>query len=625
MNKIFIFIACLLSNLFAYDALDVSSIDDTFNAKKYMYCTSDAKNIFSFEDIVKKDDLTRLEKSNLGYVFKTYWCRLKLKNKSNFQKNFILSNPRSGVDFIDVNVYQKNSLKKYSLGDMVALKNRSYPSVFSNFELSLGANESATIVSRYYTDANLELSWNIQNFHHFMQYENLNFILIFVFFGFIFAMMIYKFFIYLHIKDKAYLAYSTMMLTILISQASLQGSLHYFFSEYLDFYTISISSAIFTHLFLVFMWVFTFYFFNIDKSSRFYYLLFGVISYNILITVLYISSYIYVDILKLTPIIVLIALLESIFLLIFSIVMFMQKKAGSGYFLIGHFLYIFAILNYIFVLDGLLEFSLIARHSSSFGIFLVISFMSLALSARFKVLEDENEENKKHIERNKQYMLIGTTISYITHQWKQPLSIMSAQVLSMSAKIEHVPDCKISSIKNRVVELENSISYINDTLSSVKKLFINSNVDNSVFMLKNLVNEIEKNLDNLLEISNITIKYDILDTHTLSGNRNLFLHAITNIIQNSIEAFDSDNDNNFISITTKKDDGNMILSIKDNAGGIQISPIESIFEPSVTKKAFGTGIGLALTKNILESNFKASISVENSEVGAKFTLLIPYM
>lgn len=102
--------------------------------------------------------------------------------------------------------------------------------------------------------------------------------------GFFIAMMLYKFVIYLHIRDKVYLVYALAISTIFISQASLHGVTYYFFYEYIDLFTITLSIWVFTHLFLVFLWIFTLMFFNIDRSSKFYYPLMIVIIYNIAVT-----------------------------------------------------------------------------------------------------------------------------------------------------------------------------------------------------------------------------------------------------------------------------------------------------------------------------------------------------
>jgi C4-dicarboxylate-specific signal transduction histidine kinase len=113
---------------------------------------------------------------------------------------------------------------------------------------------------------------------------------------------------------------------------------------------------------------------------------------------------------------------------------------------------------------------------------------------------------------------------------------------------------------------------------------------------------------------------------TLKGNRNEFVHVLLNLITNSVDAVAARNIQfPEISIECMKISDNIYdIVYSDNAGGLHdISP-EEIFEPYIsTKKGeVGTGIGLYLTKQILQKNFNASIRAENKNNGAVFYIEI---
>ena len=101
-------------------------------------------------------------------------------------------------------------------------------------------------------------------------------------------------------------------------------------------------------------------------------------------------------------------------------------------------------------------------------------------------------------------------------------------------------------------------------------------------------------------------------------------HVIKNIIQNSIDAFSSKNYDNEISINIEYKDHlvNKII-IQDNAGGIKISNIKQIFEPNITTKKTGMGIGLSIVKHIVQDKLKGNVNVENIEKGVRFTITLP--
>ena len=621
MLRLLFFTLFFCSGLFSSQTLDLAHISSSQTTKKYHYCVIDTNNSFSFESILEKKDIPLQKKSNMGYLHHLVWCKLEVTNSSSELKEFIFSNARAGMDSIDLRVYKNGAFKEYSLGDMVNPKDRTQPSLFSNFKLSLGANQSATIITRYKNIGNMEAGWKIDTIESYTKNELLNLVIVIGMAGFFIAMMLYKFVIYLHIRDKVYLVYALAISTIFISQASLHGITYYFFYEYIDLFTITLSIWVFTHLFLVFLWIFTLMFFNIDRSSRFYYPLMIVIIYNIAVTLFYASAFFGVESLKYTSIIALIALIESILLLLFSIAMYFYKKPGSGYFLIGHFLYIAAVFQYISTLQGDFELTILQRHISGFGIFIVVLFMSISLSRKFKTIKEETKKLKEKIEENKQFVTIGSTIAYVSHQWKQPLSVMGHNVASIMADIDHKPHLKIETLKPKIELLEQSIVDINNIDNDIRLLFSNNKNIDKKFNLLESITSTQKSLETQLIKNNIQLNIDLSQDILIYGNSNLFSQVLINIVQNSIDAFDDSIHDRYININAKSDEKNrIILTLEDNAGGIKIEPIEDVFKTQITNKIYGKGIGLVLAKNIIETKFSGELEVENTKIGAKFKI-----
>lgn len=619
--KFILFYFTLSIHLFAYSSFDISNLANNTNLINYTYCIEDSNRSLNFENILLDNNLQSLEKSNIGYTQSSYWCVVKLKNSSQDKKSIILYNLRSGMDYIDVHVDKKNSIKKFNLGDMRPLKNRSLPSVFSNILVNLEADEEILIFSHLSNVGPLELTWSIQDVAAFISFDKMDSALTFLYNGFLLSMMIYMFFMFLLFKDKLYIIYSLYILTAIITNAALQGSMHYLLNEHFDYFSMTLFNWNIVHVNLALLWLFIFYFFNLNRGEKYYRIVIFMIGYNLLISLFYSFAYIDTSVLQFSNVIAITALIESIFMFVLSSDMFLKRKHGSGYFLIAHVLYIIVVIKYIFMLIGSTEFNILNRHLLELAVFFMITFMSISLISRLKGIEKENKIIKKQLDNNRQYLMIGTTISYISHQWKQPLSILSAQVLNLLFIIDKNPDTPISNVKNKILKLESRILYLNDTLISIKKLFTSETTNNANFKILDCIKNIKEDLSIPLTESNIVFSFSIDDKETLYGNENLFLHAISNIIQNSIEAFNSTTPMPFIKITSKTHTNHTLsITIEDNAGGIKISPIKSIFESNITNKTFGTGIGLSLSKNILESNFNASIEVENSKDGALFKI-----
>ena len=171
------------------------------------------------------------------------------------------------------------------------------------------------------------------------------------------------------------------------------------------------------------------------------------------------------------------------------------------------------------------------------------------------------------------------------------------------------------------MKLENNIMFLSETLNSIKKLFTPDNTDDAEFKVVDSILSIEESLKSQLESLRIIFEYKIDKDIEIFGNQNLFLHVLSNIIQNSIDQFTSSIVHKRITLTCLQSKNLITLKIQDNAGGINMENINDIFNPFTTTKPLGTGVGLSLSKNIIESKLKGSIKVENKNDGALFIII----
>jgi len=128
-----------------------------------------------------------------------------------------------------------------------------------------------------------------------------------------------------------------------------------------------------------------------------------------------------------------------------------------------------------------------------------------------------------------------------------------------------------------------------------------------------------------LKANNIKLDIIIKKNPTLIAYKNEFSQVLINIINNAKDELVSRKTQDpYIKITIFEENKNIITTIEDNAGGIKVSPINKIFEPFFTyKKKSGSGIGLFMSKLIIENNMKGTIKAQNINNGALFTIYIP--
>ncbi|MGE4462620.1 MAG: transporter substrate-binding domain-containing protein [Arcobacter sp.] len=226
---------------------------------------------------------------------------------------------------------------------------------------------------------------------------------------------------------------------------------------------------------------------------------------------------------------------------------------------------------------------------------------------------------------------MGEMIENIAHQWRQPLSVIST--VATAAKLKK--DLKMLDDKEFYETMDiinNSSQHLSNTIDDFRNFFSNDK-EVSSFNINTPIDKVIYLINSKLKNRNIQVIKSSLEINIL-GLENEFIQVILNIINNSIDAFEDKNDmEKYIFINIYKEDPNVILTIKDNAGGIKGEIIDRIFEPYFTTKhrSQGTGIGLYMSIEIIKKHMNGEIFVSNKEYiynnikckGAEFKIKLP--
>ncbi|CAA6800224.1 MAG: Histidine kinase [uncultured Sulfurovum sp.] len=233
------------------------------------------------------------------------------------------------------------------------------------------------------------------------------------------------------------------------------------------------------------------------------------------------------------------------------------------------------------------------------------------------------KENKKAIEEAYKNLLsssrlaaIGEMMENITHQWKQPLSIILNIVSLLKLDLKENKELDI---------IEKQTLYLNNTIVDFTNFSSHSEQEKKTFELNKSIEETIDIFNFQAEVNNIKIKKVLEKELFIQGDIGKFNQALLVLFSNAKDAFLSQNINNrVIEIKSEVSNGELILRVQDNAGGIPSYAIDKVFEPYFTTKFKdkGTGIGLSITYNIIEK-MKGVIQVENYGAGALFTIKIP--
>lgn len=222
---------------------------------------------------------------------------------------------------------------------------------------------------------------------------------------------------------------------------------------------------------------------------------------------------------------------------------------------------------------------------------------------------------------------MGEMISMIAHQWRQPLASISAIALNIKVNLE-LGKFDLSTKEG----IDKQHQFIDENLNEINFALHNlsSTIDDFRNFYKPNKDSVHSNLNDIilksLNIFNISlINKDIEIRKILNATKELVLfdnemvHVVLNILKNAIDNFEEKNIDN-PKITIRAEDNT--LSICDNGGGVSNDIIDKIFDPyfSTKDEKNGTGIGLYMSKIIIEKHHNATLQVNNKDDGVCFTI-----
>ena len=223
---------------------------------------------------------------------------------------------------------------------------------------------------------------------------------------------------------------------------------------------------------------------------------------------------------------------------------------------------------------------------------------------------------QKLIETQSKLISMGEMIGNISHQWRQPLTVISTIASSLALKKE----CNIleeDDIRNSSEAIVEQTRYLSHTIDDFRTFIKDSQSKEDISLVK-AINKTISLVTPSLKNNYITLVTNLEDDLIISGYENQLVQAFINIINNSKDALKeniSDKEDKFVFIETKRVEDRLTITIKDNAKGIPQEVLPRIFEPYFTTKHqnVGTGIGLSLANDILIKHHKAKIKVINEE------------
>ncbi len=239
-------------------------------------------------------------------------------------------------------------------------------------------------------------------------------------------------------------------------------------------------------------------------------------------------------------------------------------------------------------------------------------------------VREEVEKNRQKdilmIQQNRQAAL-GEALDHIAHQWKQPLNALSLITGSMQEGLSAgvlTDECLQENTKTILGLVDHMAQTIN-----VFRDFYRPDKERTEFIIKEAIDRTLSFMTPALRFDAIEIDFDGDPQLSAIGYPKEYAQVLLNILSNAREAFKERNvEKPRVQIAAAAENGKAIVTVTDNAGGIPEASIDRIFNLYFTTRESrgGTGIGLYLSKNIIETNMGGKLNVKNTECGAQFRI-----
>ncbi len=256
---------------------------------------------------------------------------------------------------------------------------------------------------------------------------------------------------------------------------------------------------------------------------------------------------------------------------------------------------------------------------------------SLSYVAIIIDMTEEEKMNKKIREKEEimiaqsRHAAMGEMISMIAHQWRQPLGIiaMGANNIILDVQLESITDEELLEVAQEILV---ETDYLSKTIDDFRNFF-KPNKDIEKVDIKDIFDEVYKIMGKSFESNSISIVKSFNTNKKIETYSRELIQVFLNILKNAKEVLvENTKENRKIEISVYALDSGVKITIKDNGGGIDKSIEDKIFNPyfSTKDEKNGTGLGLYMSKIIIEKHLKGTIKSQNHLTGAIFEIVLPF-
>jgi len=235
-----------------------------------------------------------------------------------------------------------------------------------------------------------------------------------------------------------------------------------------------------------------------------------------------------------------------------------------------------------------------------------------------KAVEEIREKDHIIIQQSR-LSAIAELISNISHQWRQPLNTVMALIQEM----EFADEINLEYVQKQTSQAMSIIQDMSETIDDLR-FFFEPVEELQDFAVIDVIEKCQKLLGPTFESDEIEFEIRKKQNSTIKGYKNDYAQVVLQILNNARDALNGKTGTKKIIISIDHQNDRSLVKISDNAGGIDSSIFDHIFEPYVTSrfKSAGKGLSLYMCKIVVEKNMNGLLTAANETEGAAFTIVI---
>ena len=234
---------------------------------------------------------------------------------------------------------------------------------------------------------------------------------------------------------------------------------------------------------------------------------------------------------------------------------------------------------------------------------------------------DKARSELAHVTR---VMSLGALTASIAHEVNQPLSGIVTNASTCLRMLDAEPP-NVDGARETTRRTIRDAHRASDVITRLRALFGHKHVVAEAVDLNEITHEVIALLRNELQRKHVKVQFEIgKDLPEVTADRVQLEQVILNLVQNASDAMNNVSDRKLVIKTECDDDVGVRLSVQDSGAGIDPEAVEKMFQPFYTTKSNGMGIGLSVSRSIIDSHNGRLWATSNEGAGATFWFSIPY-